>query len=208
MEYASHRPKSAAMQKNVLELMCGVGSVSVKELCYFTGASTATVNRLEKLGYLTLTEQPVLRCREIRPAKLNGPLVLSPDQQRCYDGLAKQMTQENPGVALLTGRDRLRARRSVYLKLIQTCLADGQKRPASGAGDRADAQLLGLLTAYFGDSGGGAAQQPSGRGNGTTSGSASGAGDAKVVIGNPLGGICPAAAPGPDHSGRGAGAHL
>ena len=45
MEYASHRPKSAAMQKNVLELMCGVGSVSVKELCYFTGASTATVNR-------------------------------------------------------------------------------------------------------------------------------------------------------------------
>ena len=53
MEYASHRPKSAAMQKNVLELMCGVGSVSVKELCYFTGASTATVNRLEKLGYLT-----------------------------------------------------------------------------------------------------------------------------------------------------------
>ena len=98
MEYASHRPKSAAMQKNVLELMCGVGSVSVKELCYFTGASTATVNRLEKLGYLTLTEQPVLRCREIRPAKLDGPLVLSPDQQRCYDGLAKQMAQENPGV--------------------------------------------------------------------------------------------------------------
>ena len=47
MEYASHRPKSAAMQKAVLELMCSIGSVAVKELCYFTGASTATVNRLE-----------------------------------------------------------------------------------------------------------------------------------------------------------------
>ena len=51
MEYASHRPKSAAMQKSVLELLCSLGSVAVKELCYFTGASTATVNRLEKLGY-------------------------------------------------------------------------------------------------------------------------------------------------------------
>jgi primosomal protein N' (replication factor Y) len=53
MEFASHRPKSAAMQRSVLELLCGVGSVAVKELCYFTGASTATVNRLEALGYLT-----------------------------------------------------------------------------------------------------------------------------------------------------------
>ena len=67
MEYASHRPKSAAMQRNVLELMCSVGSVAVKELCYFTGASMATVKRLESLGYLTLTERPVLRCREIQP---------------------------------------------------------------------------------------------------------------------------------------------
>jgi len=63
MEFAAHRPKSALMQKQVLELLCGIGSVAVKELCYFTGASMATVNRLEKLGYITLTERPVLRCR-------------------------------------------------------------------------------------------------------------------------------------------------
>ena len=149
MEYASHRPKSAAMQKNVLELMCGVGSVSVKELCYFTGASTATVNRLEKLGYLTLTEQPVLRCREIRPAKLNGPLVLSPDQQRCYDGLAKQMTQENPGVALLRGVTGS-GKTSVYIKLIQTCLETGRSTLLLVPEIALTPQLLGLMTAYFG----------------------------------------------------------
>ena len=149
MEYASHRPKSAAMQKNVLELMCGVGSVSVKELCYFTGASTATVNRLEKLGYLTLTEQPVLRCREIRPAKLNGPLVLSPDQQRCYDGLAKQMAQENPGVALLRGVTGS-GKTSVYIKLIQTCLETGRSTLLLVPEIALTPQLLGLMTAYFG----------------------------------------------------------
>ena len=98
MEFASHRPKSAAMQKSVLELMCSVGSVAVKELCYFTGASTATVNRLEKLGYLTLTERPVLRCREIRPVKLDGPLVLNRNQQACFEGLSKQMEEADPGI--------------------------------------------------------------------------------------------------------------
>ena len=56
MEFASRRPKSAAMQRNVLELMCSLGSVSVKELCYYTGANTATVNRLVELGYLVLRE--------------------------------------------------------------------------------------------------------------------------------------------------------
>ena len=90
MEYASHRPKSAAMQRAVLELLCGVGSVSVKELCYFTGASTVTVRRLEKLGYLTLTERPALRCREIKPARLDGPLLLNAAQQTCFDGLTAQ----------------------------------------------------------------------------------------------------------------------
>ena len=149
MEYASHRPKSAAMQKNVLELMCGVGSVSVKELCYFTGASTATVNRLEKLGYLTLTEQPVLRCREIRPAKLDGPLVLSPDQQRCYDGLAMQMAQENPGVALLRGVTGS-GKTSVYIKLIQTCLETGRSTLLLVPEIALTPQLLGLMTACFG----------------------------------------------------------
>ena len=34
MEYASHRPKSAAMQRSVLELLCSVGSAAVKEICY------------------------------------------------------------------------------------------------------------------------------------------------------------------------------
>ena len=103
MAYAERRPKSAAMQRQVLELLCGVGSVAVKDLCYFTGASMATVNRLEEKGYLTLSERPVLRCREIRPARLDGPLVLNESQQTCFEGLSLQMVRENPGVALLYG---------------------------------------------------------------------------------------------------------
>ena len=150
MEFASRRPKSAAMQKAVLELLCSLGSVSVKELCYFTGASSATVNRLEKLGYVTLSERPVLRCREIKPAKLSGPLELNPEQQNCFRALSSQMESQNPGVALLYGVTGS-GKTSVYIKLIEQCLALGRSAMLLVPEIALTPQLLGLLAAYFGD---------------------------------------------------------
>ena len=150
MEFAASRPKSAAMQKQVLELMCSIGSVAVKELCYFTGASMATVNRLEKLGYLTLTERPVLRCREIKPVKLDGPLVLNTKQQECFFGLSLQMRSEQPGVALLHGVTGS-GKTSVYIKLIEACLESGKSAMLLVPEIALTPQLLGLLAAYFGD---------------------------------------------------------
>lgn len=150
MEYASRRPKSALMQKNVLELLCSLGSVAVKELCYFTGASTQTINRLEKLGYLTLSERPVLRCKEIQPAKLEGPLVLNDDQQTCFAGLSRQMAQPEPGVALLYGVTGS-GKTSVYIKLIQAALDGGRSAMLLVPEIALTPQLLGLLAAYFGE---------------------------------------------------------
>ena len=150
MEYAAHRPKSAAMQKSVLELMCSVGSVAVKELCYFTGASMPTINRLEKLGYLELTERPVLRCREIRPAKLEGPLMLNEEQTTCFEGLSSQLQQLDPGVALLYGVTGS-GKTSVYIKLIQRTLDQGRAAMLLVPEIALTPQLLGLMAAYFGD---------------------------------------------------------
>lgn len=149
MAYAASRPKSAAMQRQVLELLCSVGSAAVKDVCYFTGASTATVNRLEKLGYLTLSQRPVLRCREIRPAKLSGPLVLNEEQQACFEGLASQMAQKEPGVALLYGVTGS-GKTSVYIRLIQTCLEKGKSAMLLVPEIALTPQLLGILAAYFG----------------------------------------------------------
>jgi len=150
MEYASRRPRSAAMQKSVLELMCSVGSVAVKELCYFTGASMPTIHRLEKLGYLTLSERPVLRCREIVPARLEGPLVLNREQDACFQGLFRQMQQEKPGVALLYGVTGS-GKTSVYIKLIRSALEQGRSAMLLVPEIALTPQLLGLLAAHFGD---------------------------------------------------------
>ena len=151
MEYASHRPKSASMQKAVVELLCAVGSVSAKELCYFTGAKMPTLKRLEALGYVTLSERPVLRCREIRPVKLDGPLVLNEEQQVCFDGLQSQMTEAQPGFALLYGVTGS-GKTSVYIKLIQSCLDQGKAAMLLVPEIALTPQLLGLLAAYFGES--------------------------------------------------------
>lgn len=149
MAFAESRPKSAAMQKSVLTMLCTAGSVSVKELCYFTGASPQTVNRLEKLGYVTFRQRDVFRCREIKPAVLEGPLVLQKEQEVCFQGLRKQMLGENPGVALLYGVTGS-GKTSVYIRLIQSALEAGRSAMLLVPEIALTPQLLGLMAAYFG----------------------------------------------------------
>ena len=149
MEYAV-RCLRAPMQRSVLELMCGIGSVSMKELCYFTGAKPATVKRIATLGYLELTDKPVLRCSQIKPIKLEGPLTLNDAQNAAYEGLLRQMHSEMPGVALLYGVTGS-GKTSVYIRLIQSCLDDGKSAMLLVPEIALTPQLLSLLAAYFGD---------------------------------------------------------
>ncbi len=149
MAFAASRPKSAAAQKAVLELMCAVGSAAVKEICYFTGAKTGTVKRLAELGFLTLSERELLRCSQIKPIQLSGPLELNPEQEQALEGLTQQMQQPSPGAALLYGVTGS-GKTAVYIKLIQNCLDMGKQAMLLVPEIVLTPQLLGLLAAYFG----------------------------------------------------------
>ena len=150
LEYANRRPKSAAAQKAVLELLCSLGTVSVKELCYFTGAKPATVKRLAELGYVELSEREVFRCRQIKAAPVEGPLVLNQEQTEAYEGIRRQMGEDTPGSALLYGVTGS-GKTAVYLKLIQSCLDEGKSAMLLVPEIALTPQLLSLLAGHFGD---------------------------------------------------------
>ncbi len=149
-DFLNKRPRPGAMQAAVLELLLQLETASVKELCYFTGASSATVKRLEELGYVNLSQREVLRCRQIKPAKVEGPLVLNAEQEAAFRGLAAQMQQEVPGAALLYGVTGS-GKTAVYLKLIRHCLDMGRTAMLLVPEIALTPQLLSVLAGHFGD---------------------------------------------------------
>ena len=151
LAYAQTKRRSAVMQCVVLEMLATLGECAAKELCYFTGATNATLNRLEQLGYLVSREQEELRCKIAAPDRPAAPIVLNEEQQAAFDGLSAQYAQGKPGVALLYGVTGS-GKTSVYLRLISRCLTDGRSAVVLVPEIALTPQLLSLFAAHFGES--------------------------------------------------------
>ena len=148
MRYAEGLGKSANMQKAVLSLICSVGEVSVKELCYFTGAKAPTVNRLVSLGLLNSYQREVLRCREIVPNQNAEPIILNEEQQSAFHGLEDTLLASKSKPALLHGVTGS-GKTAVYIRLIQSCIDQGKQAVLLVPEIALTPQLLGLMAAYF-----------------------------------------------------------
>jgi primosomal protein N' (replication factor Y) len=149
IEYAATR-KRAPLQKAVLELLVVVGSCSVKELSYFTGATSSTVKALEKAGYLELSHREVFRRPNYDPAQPAEPIVLREEQQRVYEQLKAHLEPKNRQVSLLYGVTGS-GKTMVYLKLISDVLSMGQTALVLVPEIALTPQLMGTFMAHFGD---------------------------------------------------------
>ena len=150
MHYAEGLGKAATMQKAVLSLLCSVGEVSVKELCYFTGAKTSTVNRLISLGFLNSHQREVLRCKEIVPSQNPEPIMLNHEQQTAFDGLNDNLRSSAPKPSVLHGVTGS-GKTAIYIRLIHECIDSGRQAILLVPEIALTPQLLGLMASYFKD---------------------------------------------------------
>lgn len=143
--------KTAPLRYAVVELLAGIGEGSSKEICYFTGATPATLKSLEKSGMIELSKQEVLRRVAMEKTEPAGPVELNEEQESAFQGLDALCTQEKTGAALLYGVTGS-GKTSVYIKLIQSVLARGRTAMVLVPEIALTPQLLHIFTSHFGDS--------------------------------------------------------
>lgn len=139
----------AKLQYAVTQLLCSLENVSVKELCYFTGASRSTLQALAKKGILTLERHEVLRSPPLPVTNEEAEIVLNEEQETAYRGLSALSRTGTAQAAVLYGVTGS-GKTLVYLKLISTVLEQGRTAVLLVPEIALTPQLMQRFTSYFG----------------------------------------------------------
>jgi primosomal protein N' (replication factor Y) len=147
---AGQKRKKAPQQATVLELLSQLGAADVKEIVYFTGASQRSVKALAAIGAVALVEREVFRRPEVKPKEIDGPIVLTKEQQSVFESLKGALGGTTPEAALLYGVTGS-GKTSVYIRLIEETLATGRDAIVLVPEIALTPQLIATFGAYFGD---------------------------------------------------------
>lgn len=150
MALVTPKRKTAPLRYAVVELLSALGRASAKELCYFTGASSATLRSLAKSGILTLERQEVFRRVDTGVVLPGEPIRLNREQQTAFEGLDALCAAGESAAALLYGVTGS-GKTQVYLRLIQETLARGKSAMVLVPEIALTPQLLHIFSSYFGD---------------------------------------------------------
>lgn len=118
--------KLTPKQKQIYDVLCDVGTASVKELCYFTGLTPAVANALVKNGVAEFYEQPVMKLPDYTNRKGERTVISLTDEQRsAYSKLSSLAQSGKPSVSLLYGVTGS-GKTSVYMKVIDDVIDSGR----------------------------------------------------------------------------------
>ena len=137
-------------QQAVLRLLEEVPEVSLKDIRYFTGASSATVKAMAKKGILHLEQREVFRRPEQKWMPPAPPPVLNEEQQSCFVGLNDLRSTGKPECALLYGVTGS-GKTQVYIRLIHSVLGEHRTALVLVPEIALTPQLLAQFSAQFGD---------------------------------------------------------
>ena len=142
--------KTAPLRYAVVELLSVVGQASSKEICYFTGASTATLRSLVKSGIAVMERREVFRRVIPEQAEPAPPVVLNGEQAAAFEGLDRLCTAGKSAAALLYGITGS-GKTQVYIRLIEEVLKRGKSAMVLVPEIALTPQLLHIFTSHFGD---------------------------------------------------------
>ena len=110
-----------------MNLLWDMGRLSVKEICYFTGVTSAVINTLEKKNYLKIEDVTAHRTPDTQLVDKNAKkeIRLTSQQQKAYNNLLSQY-KNGGGVSLLYGITGS-GKTSVFLSLIDSVIEDGRQ---------------------------------------------------------------------------------
>ncbi len=150
MALVAPKRKTAPMRFAVTELLCSMGQASVKELCYFTGASAQTIKSLERDGILALQVQEAFRRPQAEAVEPAEPPVLNREQETAFQGLAELSRRGKACAALLYGVTGS-GKTQVYIRLIQDVLERGKTAMVLVPEIALTPQMLRVFASHFGD---------------------------------------------------------
>ncbi len=114
--------KLTPRQKEIAETLLAVGTVSVKELIYFTGVTVSVINALENKGIVKIFEKQIFRFPyKYKNTPVSKEITLNNEQQSAFDGLRAKLNSNKECVSLLYGVTGS-GKTSVYMRLADEAL--------------------------------------------------------------------------------------
>ncbi len=117
--------KLSQKQQSVVDLLNDVSTASVKEVCYFTGVTSAVINTLVSKGVCEFYDKEIYRKPFVAEEICRTDIMLSHKQQFAYEGLTELLDKNESAAALLYGVTGS-GKTQVFLKLIDDAVDKGK----------------------------------------------------------------------------------
>ncbi len=138
-------------QKEIADVIKSVGTVSVKELIYFTGVTMSVITALSKKNVIEVFEKQVFRIPyKVSKNKNNEKIVLNTEQEKAFNKLLCDMNSGKPSASLLYGVTGS-GKTQVYLKLVEQAVNDKKDVIVMVPEISLTPQLIELFTSRFGN---------------------------------------------------------
>ena len=149
-EIARAKERTAKKQAEALAILAASGKVSIKELSYFTGIATASLESLEKAGILEIVSEEMFRRPKQTSRESSDDKVLNQEQEKVFNSLVGLLEEEKPQAAMLHGVTGS-GKTAVYLALVEEAIRKGKTAIILVPEIALTPQLMGKFTKRFGE---------------------------------------------------------